>query len=69
MEVLFAAPPPTGPAGVNGAGESPSPNGDRALRDLLELGAVATLLKGGTVYAPPAGEVPGGGSAAAVFRY
>jgi hypothetical protein len=69
VEVLFAAPPPPGPAGVNGAGESPSPNGDRALRDLLELGAVATLLKGGTVYASPAGEVPGGGSAAAVFRY
>jgi Bacterial archaeo-eukaryotic release factor family 7 len=41
---------------------------NRALRDVLELAAVATLLKGGTVYAP-AGEVPGGGSAAAVFRY
>jgi len=45
------------------------PNGDRALRDVLELATVTTLIKGGTVYVLPAGEVPGGGSVAAVFRY
>jgi hypothetical protein len=66
VEVLFAAPQPTG---MRGAGRGPSLNGDRRLRDMLELAAVTTLVKGGTVYAPPAGEVPGGGSVAAVFRY
>jgi hypothetical protein len=66
VETLFAARPPTGVGSTNG---SPSPNGDRALRDVLEVAAVTTLLKGSTVYALPAGAVPGGGSAAAVFRY
>jgi hypothetical protein len=66
LEVLFAASQATSVGSTNGG---PSPNGDRALRDVLELAAVATLVKGGTVYAPPAGEVPGGGSAAAVFRH
>ena len=66
VEVLFAARQPTGVGSTNG---SPSPNGDRALRDKLEGAAVTTLLKGGTVYALAAGAVPGGGSAAAVFRY
>ena len=49
---------------------------NRALREVLAgdrapmvLAAVTTLLEGGTVYALPAGAVPGGGSAAAVFRY
>jgi hypothetical protein len=65
-EVLFAARHPTGVAATNGG---PSPNGERALRDVLELAAVTTLLKGGTVYALPAGAVPEGGSAAAVMRY
>jgi hypothetical protein len=41
--------------------QQPSPNGDRALGDVLELAAVTTLIKGGTVYVLPAGEVPGGG--------
>ena len=36
---------------------------------MLELATVTALSKGGTVYVFPAGEVPGGGSAAAVFRY
>jgi Bacterial archaeo-eukaryotic release factor family 3 len=66
VEALFAAWQPTGVGGANG---SPSPNGDRALRDVLELAAVTTLLKGGTVYALPAGAAPGGGSAVAVLRY
>jgi hypothetical protein len=65
VEVLFTAPQPTG---VTSVASGPSLNGDRALRDVLELAAVTTLVKGGTVYAPPVGAVPGGGSAAAVFR-
>jgi hypothetical protein len=65
VEVLLAARQPTGVGTTNGG---PSPNGDRALRDVLELAAVATLLKNGTVYAPPAGQMPGDGSVAAVFR-
>jgi hypothetical protein len=67
IDTLFAARHPAG--GVRGVGSDPSPNGDRALRDVLELAAVTTLIKGGTVYVLPAGEVPGGGSVAAVFRY
>jgi hypothetical protein len=66
VETLFAARQPTGVGSANG---SPSPNGNRALRDVLELAAVTTLLQGGTVYALPAGAAPGGGSAAAVLRY
>jgi hypothetical protein len=67
IDTLFAARHPAG--GVRGVGSDPSPNGDRALRDVLELATVTTLIKGGTVYVLPAGEVPGGGSVAAVFRY
>jgi hypothetical protein len=40
-----------------------------ALRDVPELATVTALPKGGTVYVLPAGEVPSGSSAAAVFRY
>jgi hypothetical protein len=69
IDTLFASQHPAGPTGVSGAGGSPSPNGDRALGDVLELATVTTLIKGGTVYLLPPGEVPGGGSAAAVFRY
>jgi hypothetical protein len=54
---------------VSSVGSDPSGNGDRGLRDVLELATANTLIKGGTVYVLPAGEVPGGGSAAAVFRY
>ena len=57
VEVLFAAPQPTG---VSSVASGPSLNGARALRDVLELAAVTTLVKGGTVYAPPVGAVPGG---------
>lgn len=66
VETLFAARQPTGAGSTNGG---PPANGDRALREVLELAAVTTLLKGGAVYAPPRAAVPGGGSAAAVFRY
>lgn len=37
--------------------------------DLLDLAAVQTFLNGGTVYAVPQQEVPGGHAMAAVFRY
>jgi hypothetical protein len=66
VETLFAARQPTGVGSTLGGTSS---KGDRALRDVLELAAVTTLLKGGTVYALPAGAAPGGGSTAAVFRY
>jgi Bacterial archaeo-eukaryotic release factor family 3 len=66
IDTLFAARQPTGIGSANG---DRSPNGDRALRDVLELAAVTTLTKGGTVYVLPAGEVPGGGKVTAVFRY
>jgi hypothetical protein len=46
---------------VRGVGSDASPNGDRVLRDVLELATVTTLIKGGTVYVLPAGEVPGAG--------
>ena len=39
------------------------------LEDLLDLAAVHTLTKKGSVYALPAGEVPGGAAIAAIFRY
>lgn len=67
IDTLFAARHPAG--GLSSVGSDPPPNGDRALRDVLELAAAATLIKGGAVYVLPAGELPGGGSAAAVFRY
>ena len=38
-------------------------------RDLLNLGAIQALLRGGAVYAVAPGDVPGGGLLAAVFRY
>jgi Bacterial archaeo-eukaryotic release factor family 3 len=66
VETLLAARQPTGVGTTTG---SLSPSGDRTLRDVLEPAAVTTLLKGGTVHALPAAVVPGGGSAAAVFRY
>jgi hypothetical protein len=69
IETLFAARHPARPPGVSSAGSGPSSNGDRALREVLELATVTTLIKGGSVYVLPAGEVPGDGSAAAVFRY
>jgi len=59
VEPLFAARQPTGVGSTNG---SPSPNGDRALRDMVELAAVTTLVKGGAVYALPAGAAPGVGA-------
>ena len=37
--------------------------------DLLNLAAIHTYLTGGTVHVVMPGEVPGGGAAAAVFRY
>lgn len=38
-------------------------------KDLLDDAAVQTLSKGGTVYALPAAEIPGGGDLAAILRY
>ena len=60
IDTLFASQHPAGPTGVSGAGGSPSPNGDRALRDVLQLATVTTLIKGATVYVLSPGEVPGG---------
>jgi len=37
--------------------------------DLLDVAAIQTVLNSGTVYAVKAEEVPGGGPAAALFRY
>jgi len=37
--------------------------------DLLNLAAIHTYMTGGTVYAVPPSQVPGGGDVAAVFRY
>jgi hypothetical protein len=37
--------------------------------DLLDFAAVHTFLNSGTVFAVPPGKVPGGSTAAAVFRY
>jgi hypothetical protein len=45
--------------------EEPQP-GDE---DLLDLAAIQTILKGGTVYALEPEKMPGHGSLAAVFRY
>jgi hypothetical protein len=45
--------------------ETPDP-GDE---ELLDLTAVGTFLRGGTVYAGPAAGVPGGGPLAAILRY
>jgi hypothetical protein len=37
--------------------------------DLVDLAAIQTLLKGGTVYAVPPDRVPEGSEVAAVYRY
>jgi len=42
---------------------------DSADGDLLDLAALYTLEKSGTVYAVPPEEVPGGGQLAAIYRY
>jgi hypothetical protein len=67
IETLFVSQHPTGASAA--AGDVPVSDGDGGLRDVLELATVTALSKGGTVYVLPAGEVPGGGNAAAVFRY
>jgi Bacterial archaeo-eukaryotic release factor family 3 len=67
IETLFVSQHPAGPSGA--AGDAPVSDGDGGLRDVLELATVTALSKGGTVYVFPAGEVPGGGNAAAMFRY
>jgi Bacterial archaeo-eukaryotic release factor family 3 len=67
IETLFAARHPDGPS-ADGGGVPVSDEGS-GLQDLLERAAANTLIKGGTVYMLPAGEVPGGGGVAAVFRY
>jgi hypothetical protein len=67
IETLFVSQHPAGPSGA--AGDVPVSDEDSGLRDVLELATVTALSKGGTVYVLPAGEVPGGGNAAAVFRY
>jgi hypothetical protein len=67
IETLFVSQHPAGPSAA--AGDVSVSDEDSRLRDMLELATVTALSKGGTVYVIPAGEVPGGGSAAAVFRY
>jgi hypothetical protein len=67
IETLFVSQHPAGPSAA--AGDVSGSDEDSRLRDVLELATVTALSKGGTVYVFPAGEVPGGGSAAAVFRY
>jgi hypothetical protein len=66
IDTLFAARHPAGPS-ADGSGVAVSDEGSE-LQDLRELATVTTL-KGGTVYMLPASEIPGGGGAAAVFRY
>jgi len=67
VDTLFAAQQPAGPS-ADGGGVPVNDEGS-GLQDLRELATVTTLTNGGTVYLLPAGAVPGGGSAAAVFRY
>ena len=67
IETLFVSQHPAGPSAA--AGDVSVSDEDSRLRDMLELATVTALSKGGSVYVFPAGEVPGGGSAAAVFRY
>jgi len=67
IETLFISQHPAGPSAA--AGDVPVSDGDGGLRDVLELATVTVLSEDGTVYVFPAGEVPGGGSAAAVLRY
>lgn len=47
----------------------PAEHNGPGTEDLLDLSAIQTLLKGGTVYAVPPDEVPEGGELAAVYRY
>ena len=67
IDTLFAAQHQTG-SSADGGGVPVSDEGS-GLQDLLERAASITLIKGGAVYILPAGEVPGGGGVAAVFRY
>jgi Bacterial archaeo-eukaryotic release factor family 3 len=67
IETLFVSQHLAGPSAA--AGGVPVRDGDSGLRHVLELATVTALSKGGTVYLSPASAVPGGGSAAAVFRY
>jgi Bacterial archaeo-eukaryotic release factor family 3 len=67
IETLFVSQHPACPSAA--AGDVSVSDEDSRLRDVLELATVTALSKGGTVYVFPAGEVPGGGSAAAIFRY
>jgi hypothetical protein len=70
IETLFVSQHPAGPAAVSTTGDAaPSRDAGSAPNELVESATVTTLTKGGIVYALPAGEVPGAGSAAAVFRY
>ena len=63
IETLFVSQHPAGPSAA--AGDVSVSDEDSRLRDVLELATVTALSN--DVF--PAGEVPGGGSAAAVFRY
>jgi Bacterial archaeo-eukaryotic release factor family 3 len=70
IETLFVAQHPAGAAAVGATGEAaPHRDASGPPGELVESAAVTTLTKGGTVYALPSGEVPGGGRAAALFRY
>jgi Bacterial archaeo-eukaryotic release factor family 3 len=70
IETLFVSQHSAGSVAVSATGEAaPHRNASGAARELVESVTATTLSKGGTVYALPSGEVPGGGSAAAVLRY
>jgi len=70
IETLFISQHPAGSVAVSATREAaPHRDASGASRELVESATVTTLTKGGTVYALPSGEVPGGGSAAAIFRY
>ena len=68
VDALFLAPEPEQRGRFDPAtGEvSMDPEGDE---DLVDAAAFYTLLQGGKVYSLDSEEVPGGGAAAAVFRY
>jgi hypothetical protein len=70
IETLFISQHPVGSGAVSATGEAaPHRDAGGAAGELVESATVTTLTKGGTVYALPSGEVPGDGSAAALFRY
>jgi Bacterial archaeo-eukaryotic release factor family 3 len=70
IETLFVSQHPAGSVAVGATGEAvPDRDASGAPWELVESATVTTLTKGGTVYALPSGEVPGGGRAAALFRY